>query len=53
MNWQDVYRWKVSTAAEAVRAIPPRTRILIGSGASEPSRLVEAMVRDGTHLCGN
>jgi acyl-CoA hydrolase len=53
MNWQDQYRWKVSTPAEAVRAIPPRTRILIGSGASEPSRLVEAMVRDGTHLCGN
>ncbi len=53
MNWQDQYRWKVSTAAEAVRAIPPRTRILIGSGASEPSRLVEAMVRDGTHLSGN
>jgi acyl-CoA hydrolase len=53
MSWQDRYRWKVSTAAEAVRAIPPRTRILIGSGASEPSRLVEAMVRDGTHLSGN
>ncbi len=53
MSWQDQYRWKVSTAAEAVRAIPPRTRILIGSGASEPSRLVESMVRDGTHLCGN
>ncbi|HLN59082.1 MAG TPA: 4-hydroxybutyrate CoA-transferase, partial [Thermoanaerobaculia bacterium] len=53
MNWQDQYRWKVSSPAEAVRAIPPRTRILIGSGASEPSRLVEAMVRDGTHLCGN
>lgn len=53
MNWQDIYRWKVSTAADAVRVIPPRTRILIGSGASEPSRLVEAMVRDGTHLCGN
>jgi len=53
MNWQDQYRWKVATAEEAVRAIPPRTRILIGSGASEPSRLVEAMVREGTHLCGN
>src|ERR1700693_121899 len=53
MNWQDIYRWKVSTAADAVRVIPPRTRILIGSGASEPSRLVEARGRDGTHLCGN
>jgi acyl-CoA hydrolase len=53
MNWQEQYRWKVATAEEAVRAIPPRTRILIGSGASEPSRLVEAMVREGTHLSGN
>ena len=53
MNWQEQYRWKVATAEEAIRAIPPRTRILIGSGASEPSRLVEAMVREGTHLSGN
>lgn len=52
-NWQDRYRWKVATADEAVRALPPRTRILIGSGAAEPSRLVEAMVRVGTHLSGN
>jgi acyl-CoA hydrolase len=52
-NWQDQYRWKVTTADEAVRTLPPRTRILIGSGAAEPSRLVEAMVRVGTHLNGN
>ena len=52
-TWQDRQRWKVTTADEAVRAIPPRTRILIGSGAAEPSRLVEAMVRVGTHLAGN
>ncbi|HEV8118998.1 MAG TPA: 4-hydroxybutyrate CoA-transferase, partial [Thermoanaerobaculia bacterium] len=53
MNWEEQYRWKVATAEEAVRAIPPRTRILIGSGAAEPARLVEAMVREGTHLSGN
>lgn len=51
--WQDRWAEKVSTAAEAVRFIPPGRRILIGSGAAEPGRLVEAMVVHGTHLSGN
>lgn len=52
-DWQNRYSWKVSTAEEAIRAIPPGRRILIGSGAAEPARLVEAMVEHGSHLFGN
>src|SRR5512139_1706837 len=52
-DWQARYSWKVATAEEAIRAIPPGRRILIGSGAAEPARLVEAMVEHGTHLFGN
>ncbi len=52
-DWQTRYSWKVSTAEEAIRAIPPGRRILIGSGAGEPAVLVEAMVAHGTHLFGN
>jgi acyl-CoA hydrolase len=52
-DWQSRYSWKVSTAEEAIRAIPPGRRILIGSGAGEPALLVEAMVEHGTHLFGN
>jgi acyl-CoA hydrolase len=51
--WQDAHRGKIATAAEAVRRIPPRCRILIGSGAAEPNRLVEAMVGTASQLEGN
>ncbi len=40
------------TAAEAVRELRPGSRVLIGSGAAEPSTLVDAMVRYGDHLHG-
>ncbi len=52
-DWQTRYAAKIARAEEAVRLIPPRKRILIGSGAGEPSGLVEAMVEHGTHLEGN
>lgn len=52
-DWQVRYAAKVASAEQAVRLIPPRKRILIGSGAAEPSGLVEAMVAHGTHLEGN
>ena len=52
-DWQVRYAAKLARAEEAVRLIPPRKRILIGSGAAEPSGLVEAMVTHGTHLAGN
>ena len=42
--WQSTYRDKVATAPEAIAAIRPGTRILIGSGAAEPVSLVHALV---------
>ncbi len=44
---------KVRDAADAIRAIKPGRRILIGSGAAEPGSLIEAMVEHGTHLADN
>ena len=52
-DWQEKYASKLCTLEEAVRAIPPGRRILIGSGAAEPHRLVETMVEHGHHLSDN
>lgn len=52
-DWQTRYAAKIATPEAAVRLIQPRKRILIGSGAAEPGRLVEAMVSHGEHLEGN
>jgi acyl-CoA hydrolase len=52
-DWQVRYAAKLARPEEAVRLIPARKRILIGSGAAEPSSLVEAMVAHGNHLEGN
>jgi acyl-CoA hydrolase len=52
-DWKTRYAAKIATAEDAVRLIPPRKRILIGSGAAEPGHLVEAMVAHGDHLEGN
>jgi acyl-CoA hydrolase len=52
-DWQERYAAKIAAPEEAIRLIAPRKRILIGSGAAEPGRLVEAMVSHGTHLSGN
>ncbi len=52
-DWQHRYRAKVSTEAEAIRAIRAGRRILIGSGAAEPTRLVAALVEHGDHLSDN
>ncbi|HXU31195.1 MAG TPA: acetyl-CoA hydrolase/transferase C-terminal domain-containing protein [Thermoanaerobaculia bacterium] len=53
MDWQERYAEKVASPAEAIALLAPRQRILIGSGAAEPGRLVEAMVAFGHHLEGN
>lgn len=47
------YQAKITTPEGAARAIPPGRRILIGSGAAEPSVLVDAMVEHGEHLADN
>jgi acyl-CoA hydrolase/GNAT superfamily N-acetyltransferase len=52
-NWQSALGHKVCTPPEAVALIQPGRRILIGSGAAEPRRLVEAMVTHGDHLADN
>jgi acyl-CoA hydrolase/GNAT superfamily N-acetyltransferase len=50
---QQRYQDKLTTAEKAIQSIPPGRRILIGSGAAEPSVLVEAMVKYGLHLADN
>ena len=52
-TWQHRYRAKVSTPAAAIHAIRPGRRILIGSGAAEPTSLVSALVEHGEHLADN
>lgn len=47
------YEAKITTPEAAARAIPAGRRILIGSGAAEPSVLVDAMVLHGDHLADN
>jgi acyl-CoA hydrolase len=51
-DWKQLYAEKISTAEEAAAAIPSGRRILIGSGAAEPGRLVQAMVGQ-PHLADN
>ena len=53
LGWKRRFASKVCTPGEAVRAIAPGRRILIGSGAAEPGRLVEAMVAHCDHLADN
>ena len=52
-DWRDAYASKITSAAGAIALIRPGRRILIGSGAAEPVRLVEALARDGRHLADN
>ncbi|WP_437300318.1 acetyl-CoA hydrolase/transferase family protein [Sorangium sp. So ce426] len=52
-DWRSRFGDKIKTAEEAIRAIPPGRRILVGSGAAEPTDLVNAMVQSGDHLAGN
>jgi acyl-CoA hydrolase/GNAT superfamily N-acetyltransferase len=52
-DWRSRFSTKVTTAAEAMRAVSRGRRILIGSGAAEPVSLVEALVAHGDHLADN
>jgi acyl-CoA hydrolase/RimJ/RimL family protein N-acetyltransferase len=52
-DWRERYASKVCSAEEAVAAIPAGRRVLIGSGAGEPVRLVQAMVESAHHLADN
>ena len=44
---------KFTSVESAIRRILPGRRILIGSGAAEPQKLVEGLVRHGDHLADN
>jgi acyl-CoA hydrolase/GNAT superfamily N-acetyltransferase len=52
-NWRTTYADKLCSAMQAIQAIRPGRRILIGSGAAEPVALVEALVSHGKHLADN
>ncbi|MEV0899169.1 acetyl-CoA hydrolase/transferase C-terminal domain-containing protein [Actinoplanes sp. NPDC049802] len=44
MDWQSLYRARLTTAAEAVTRIKPGDRVVLGHAAGSPEVLVEAMV---------
>jgi len=51
--WQQRYASKITTAPDAILHVPRGKRILIGSGAAEPSALVDALASHGSHLADN
>lgn len=50
LTWQDEYRRKLVSAAEAVKAVQSGQRVLLGSCCSEPETLIEALVADKDRL---
>jgi len=52
-NWQQHYQHRLLTSAQAIAKVAPGRRILIGSGAAEPTSLVTALVEHGEHLADN
>lgn len=52
-EWQRRHRQKIASAEQAIALIKAGQRILIGSGAAEPVRLVEALVTSNSHLRDN
>src|SRR6187401_1318804 len=48
--WKEKYRSSIATADEAVKRIRPGQRIFIGTGASEPRELVEALTKRASEL---
>jgi acyl-CoA hydrolase/GNAT superfamily N-acetyltransferase len=52
-DWKERHKDKIATPQAAVAAIPRGRRILIGSGAAEPSVLAHALCQHGDHLVDN
>jgi 4-hydroxybutyrate CoA-transferase len=48
--WKGIYQEKCVTADDAVCAIPPSGRIVIGHACSEPTTLVEALITNKDHF---
>ncbi len=53
MDFREQYRAKLRTPAAAIGMIQRGRRVLVGSGAGEPSTLVQALVDHGDHLADN
>jgi acetyl-CoA hydrolase len=52
VNWPEIYRQRVTTAAEAVKAIRSGDHVWIHSGCSNPEELISAMVARAGELEG-
>ncbi len=52
-DWRERYADRIATPEQAIQRVKPGRRILVGSGAAEPCALVNALVKDGTHLQDN
>jgi len=52
MNWEDVYRRRVTSAELAVRSIASGDRVWIHPGCNTPKRLIDAMVERAPQLEG-
>jgi len=50
MNWETIYRKKVTTADEALSAIQSGNRLYVGGGSGVPITLVNGLVRQADHL---
>ena len=50
MNWMEIYRRRVTSADEAVRAIGSGDRVWVHPGCCTPVRLVDAMVKRAPEL---
>ena len=46
MSWEEIYRSRLTTAAEAVTHIRSGDRVVLGHAAGEPTCLTDAMVRN-------
>jgi acyl-CoA hydrolase/GNAT superfamily N-acetyltransferase len=52
-DWKERHKAKIATPQSAIAAIPRGRRILVGSGAAEPSVLAHALCQHGEHLADN
>jgi acetyl-CoA hydrolase len=50
VRWEDIYRQRVTTADEAVKAIRSGDRVWVHPGCNTPTLLIEAMVRRAPEL---
>jgi len=50
MNWSEIYRRRVTTAAEAVKDLRSGDRVWVHPGCNTPMRLIDAMVQRAPEL---